>query len=153
MAPKAVNETAGCGGDLGRPFQDDSGGSPLQQDFVVDLSPPRALGQNPGFCYSEELRVNLSPEGKRPLRRFTLKGHPNRCEQRVSLSIARMTGRCGLSDTGTSGVPTRDNATGDRRSPCNQRGKGCPVNDLRMMGGLTGALAIRSLGAAPTMPS
>ena len=61
MAPQAFNETAGRGGDLGRTFQDDSAKSPLQQDLVVNLSPPRTLGQNPGLGGSEELPVNLSP--------------------------------------------------------------------------------------------
>ncbi len=61
MAPQAFNETVGRGGDPGWPFQDYSAESPLQQDFVVNLSPPRPLGQNPRLCGSEELHVNLSP--------------------------------------------------------------------------------------------
>lgn len=35
MSPQAINETAGCGGDLGRPFQDDSAERPLQQDHLT----------------------------------------------------------------------------------------------------------------------
>jgi hypothetical protein len=61
MAPQAFNETAGCRGDLNRSFQDYSAESPLQRDFVVNLSPPRTLGQNPGLRGSEELHVSLSP--------------------------------------------------------------------------------------------